>query len=25
LDVVMPVIPHSLELLHRESVNEHPV
>ncbi|MDE0719412.1 MAG: MogA/MoaB family molybdenum cofactor biosynthesis protein [Dehalococcoidia bacterium] len=25
LNVVMPVIPHSLELLHRESVNEHPV
>jgi len=25
LDVVMPVIPHSLELLHREAVNEHPV
>tara|TARA_B100000745_G_C19972972_1_gene329307 strand:- start:83 stop:574 length:492 start_codon:yes stop_codon:yes gene_type:complete len=25
LDVVMPVIPHSLELLHRESVNQHPV
>ena len=25
LDVVIPVIPHSLELLHRESVNEHPV
>lgn len=25
LDVVMPVIPHSLELLHREKVDEHPV
>ena len=25
LDVVMPVIPHALELLHRETVSEHPV
>jgi len=24
LDVVMPVIPHALELLHRETVSEHP-
>ena len=24
LDVVMPVVPHALELLHRETVNEHP-
>ncbi|MCS5667104.1 MAG: MogA/MoaB family molybdenum cofactor biosynthesis protein [Dehalococcoidia bacterium] len=24
LDVVIPVIPHALELLHRETVNEHP-
>jgi molybdenum cofactor synthesis domain-containing protein len=24
LEVVMPVIPHALELLHRETVNEHP-
>ena len=24
LDVVMPVVPHALELLHRETVDEHP-
>ncbi len=24
LDVVMPVVPHALELLHRETVREHP-
>ena len=24
LDVVIPVIPHALELLHRETVSEHP-
>ncbi|PKB80072.1 MAG: molybdenum cofactor biosynthesis protein [SAR202 cluster bacterium Io17-Chloro-G9] len=25
LDVVMPVLPHALELLHRDTVSEHPV